>query len=65
MCKKVLQGLFGGGGSAPEKAATPQATYTGGKEGNVMGTIAADPSVPTKLGVVDKKRGQGVPGLGL
>lgn len=69
MCKKMLQGLFGGGGSMPAAPATAQPKYAGGKEGEVLGTIAApdEAATATKLsgGLDPKRKGKGVPGLGL
>ena len=69
MCKKMLQGLMGGG-KEPEVAARPESNYTAGKEANVIGAVApnATPAASkTRLsgGMSDNRRGRGVPGLGL
>lgn len=71
MCKKMLQGLFGGGQDAPPPPAQKEANYTSGKEGEVLGAAAGGSdgaSASTKLsgGLPDPKRKKaGVPGLGL
>ncbi len=68
MCKKVLQGLMGGGGDTPRPPAKPEANYSDGKSGEVLGAVAAPEGTATKLsgGLADPKRKKmGVPGLGL
>lgn len=73
MCKKMLQSLMGGGAKPPAPPAEAQTPYAGGKEGDVLGTVAqtagggtVDVGAPKLSGGLDpKKRGKGVPGLGL
>lgn len=74
MCKKMLRGLFGGGDPPPPPPARAEKSYDGGKEAEVLGTVAGtaggasvDTSKPTLSGGLkdQRRKKQGVPGLGL
>jgi hypothetical protein len=67
MCKKLIQGLFGGAPEAPKPMAVIQPTdTTGGREDSGIVKTTGDNAITSTIGKGKKKReDQGVPGLGL